>query len=73
MDIKLKIFCTVAETRSFTKASRIVHLSQPAVSLQIQSLEEFFETKLFDKTGKQVSLTTAGKILYEHATHIMGH
>jgi DNA-binding transcriptional LysR family regulator len=73
MDIKLKVFCSVAKTKSFTKASRIVHLSQPAVSLQIQALEEFFETKLFDKTGKQVSLTAAGKILYEHATHIMGH
>ncbi len=73
MDIKLKIFCTVAETKSFTKTSQIVHLSQPAVSLQIQSLEEFFETKLFDKTGKQVNLTAAGKILYEHAIHIMGH
>lgn len=73
MDTKLKTFCTVAETRSFTKTSRIVHLSQPAVSLQIQSLEEFFETKLFDKTGKQVSLTPAGKILYEHAIHILGH
>jgi DNA-binding transcriptional LysR family regulator len=73
MDTKLKTFCTVAETKSFTKTSQIVHLSQPAVSLQIQSLEEFFETKLFDKTGKQVSLTPAGKILYEHAVHIMGH
>ena len=73
MDTKLKAFCTVAETKSFTKAAGIVHLSQPAVSLQIQSLEEFFETKLFDKTGKKVSLTPAGKILYEHATHIMGH
>jgi DNA-binding transcriptional LysR family regulator len=73
MDIKLKVFCTVAETKSFTKTAQIVHLSQPAVSLQIQALEEFFETKLFNKTGKQVSLTSAGKILYEHATHIMGH
>ena len=73
MDTKLKTFCTVAETRSFTKTSRIVHLSQPAVSLQIQSLEEFFETKLFNKTEKQINLTPAGKILYEHAVHIMGH
>jgi DNA-binding transcriptional LysR family regulator len=73
MDTKLKVFCTVAETKSFTRASKIVHLSQPAVSLQIQALEEFFETKLFDKTGKKVSLTPAGKILYEHATHIMSH
>jgi DNA-binding transcriptional LysR family regulator len=73
MDTKLKVFCTVAETKSFTRASKIVHLSQPAVSLQIQALEEFFETKLFDKTGKQVNLTPAGKILYEHASHIMSH
>jgi len=73
MDIKLKVFCTVAETGSFTRTSRIVHLSQPAVSLQIQSLEEFFETKLFDKTGKQLNLTQAGKILYEHAKHILEH
>ena len=73
MDTKLKVFCTVAETKSFTRASKIVHLSQPAVSLQIQALEEFFETKLFDKTGKTVRLTPAGKILYEHANHIMGH
>ena len=73
MDTKLKTFCTVAETKSFTKTSRIVHLSQPAVSLQIQSLEEFFETKLFNKTEKQINLTPAGKILYEHAVHIMGH
>ena len=57
MDIKLKVFCTVAETKSFTRASKIVHLSQPAVSLQIQALEEFFETKLFDKTGKMVNLS----------------
>jgi DNA-binding transcriptional LysR family regulator len=73
MDTKLKVFCTVAETKSFTRSARIVHLSQPAVSLQIQALEEFFETKLFDKTGKSVSLTPAGKILYEHASHILGH
>jgi DNA-binding transcriptional LysR family regulator len=73
MDIKLKIFCTVAETKSFTRTSRIVHLSQPAVSLQIQALEEFFETKLFDKSEGQVSLTPAGKILYNNAKHILEH
>lgn len=73
MDTKLKIFCTVAETKSFTKTSRIVHLSQPAVSLQVQSLEEFFETKLFNKTDRKVSLTPAGEILYEHAIHILCH
>jgi DNA-binding transcriptional LysR family regulator len=73
MDIKLKIFCTVAETKSFTRSARIVHLSQPAVTLQIQALEELFETKLFDKSEGTIALTPAGKILYSHSKHILEH
>jgi DNA-binding transcriptional LysR family regulator len=73
MDIKLKLFCAVAETRSFSKTSRIAHLSQPAVSLQIQALEEFFETKLFDRTGGEINLTPSGELLYQHAKHILEH
>lgn len=73
MDIKLKIFCAVAETKSFSKASRIVHLSQPAVSLQIQALEEFFGTKLFDRSKSLITLTQAGEILYPHAKHVLEH
>lgn len=73
MDIKLKLFCAVAETRSFSKTSKIVHLSQPAVSLQIQALEEFFETKLFDRSGGEITLTAAGELLYHQARHILDH
>lgn len=73
MDIKLKLFCAVAETRSFSKTSKIVHLSQPAVSLQIQALKEFFETKLFDRSGGEINLTAAGELLYHQARHILDH
>jgi len=73
MDIKLKLFCTVVETKSFSKTSRIVHLSQPAVSMQIQALEEFFETKLFDRSRDTIHLTPAGEILYKEAKHILKH
>jgi len=73
MDIKLKLFCAVAETKSFSKTSKIVHLTQPAVSLQIQALEEFFETKLFDRSGGEITLTQAGEILYHQAKHILEH
>lgn len=73
MDIKLKLFCIVAETRSFSKTSTIAHLSQPAVSLQIQSLEEFFETRLFDRSGGEINLTPAGELLYHQAKHILEH
>ena len=58
-DHKLKVFCTVAETRSFSKTSEIIHLTQPAVSLQIQALEEMYETKLFDRSSSRVTLTPA--------------
>lgn len=73
MDVKLKLFCTVVETKSFSKTSRIVHLSQPAVSMQIQALEEFFETKLFDRSRDTIHLTSAGEILYKEAKHILKH
>lgn len=71
-DHKLKVFCTVAETKSFSKASEIIHLTQPAVSLQIQALEELYETKLFDRSSSTVTLTPAGEILYRYAKEILG-
>lgn len=70
-DHKLKVFCTVAETKSFSKTSEIIHLTQPAVSLQIQALEEFYETKLFDRSGNTINLTPAGEVLYKHAKEIL--
>lgn len=70
-DHKLKVFCTVAETKSFSKTSEIIHLTQPAVSLQIQALEEKYETKLFDRSSSTVSLTPTGEILYKYAKDIL--
>jgi DNA-binding transcriptional LysR family regulator len=70
-DHKLKVFCTVAETRSFSKTSEIIHLTQPAVSLQIQALEEIYETKLFDRSSSKVTLTPAGEILYKYSKEIL--
>jgi DNA-binding transcriptional LysR family regulator len=70
-DHKLKVFCTVAETKSFSKTSEIIHLTQPAVSLQIQALEEIYETKLFDRSSSTVSLTPAGEVLYKYAKEIL--
>lgn len=67
---KLKVFCTVVETKSFSRASEIIRLTQPAVSLQIQALEEIFETKLFDRSGSDITLTKAGEIFYKYAQEI---
>jgi len=70
-DHKLKVFCTVAETKSFSKTSEIIHLTQPAVSLQIQALEEMYETKLFDRSSSRVTLTPSGEVLYKYAKEIL--
>ena len=70
-DHKLKVFCTVAETKSFSKTSEIIHLTQPAVSLQIQALEELYETKLFDRSSSTVTLTPSGEILYRCSKDIL--
>ena len=70
-DHKLRVFCTVTETKSFSKASEIIHLTQPAVSLQIQALEEVYETKLFDRSSSTVTLTPAGEVLYKYAKEIL--
>lgn len=69
-DHKLKVFCTVAETKSFSKASEIIRLTQPAVSLQIQALEEIYGTKLFNRAGCIITLTKAGEMLYKYAKEI---
>lgn len=69
-DHKLKVFCTVAETKSFSKASEIIRLTQPAVSLQIQALEEVYGTKLFNRSGCIITLTKAGEMLYKYAKEI---
>ncbi|MFZ5997898.1 MAG: selenium metabolism-associated LysR family transcriptional regulator [Nitrospirota bacterium] len=70
-DHKLKVFCTVAETKSFSKTSEIIHLTQPAVSLQIQALEELYETKLFDRSSSSINLTQAGEVLYRYSKDIL--
>lgn len=70
-DHKLKVFCTVAETKSFSKTSEIIHLTQPAVSLQIQALEEMYETKLFDRSSNTITLTHAGEVLYRYSKDIL--
>lgn len=66
-NFRLVVFRTVAEQRSFRKAGEELYLTQPAVSLQIKALEEDLGVQLFDRTGAQISLTEAGKVLQGYA------
>ena len=72
MDIaSLKAFLAVAESRSFSRAAEQLFLTQPAVSKRVASLESELHTNLFDRIGRHVSLTEAGKTLLPRARRIM--
>lgn len=69
--IQLECFVTAAEHLSFSKASQVLKITQPAVSHQIQSLEEELDVKLFDRTGRNVSLTPEGFLFLADARLIL--
>lgn len=72
MDIaSLKAFLAVAEHGSFSSASEHLFLTQPAISKRIAALEAELESALFDRIGRQVSLTQAGKALLPRAQQIL--
>ena len=56
---QLRVFCEVANARSFTAAATKLHLTQPAVTWQVQRLEEAYELQFLERAGKRVSLTDA--------------
>lgn len=67
----LKAFLAVASTGSFSQAAEQLHLTQPAVTRRIQLLEESTGTRLFDRLGRQVLLTEAGRTLLPRAQQIL--
>ncbi|KIY23379.1 MULTISPECIES: LysR family transcriptional regulator [Mesobacillus] len=72
MDQSLLVFTTVVEQKNFTRAAELLHMTQPAVSNYIQSLEKNMGIKLLERTNKYVRLSKAGEIVFHHATEILG-
>lgn len=68
---QLKAFVAVVEKKSFTKAARILYMTQPAISAQIKALEERLEIQLLERNDKNIMLTEAGSIFYEEAYKII--
>jgi len=66
----LKIFNTVAKYESYTRAATHLHLSQPALSMQVKKLEDTLDLKLFDKIGNKIVLNTNGQKLYHYTQQI---
>ncbi|MDZ7751226.1 MAG: LysR family transcriptional regulator [Gammaproteobacteria bacterium] len=69
-DRRLQVFHTVARLLSFTKAAEALHMTQPAVTFQVRQLEDYFNTRLFDRTHNRISLTEAGQRVYGFADQI---
>ncbi|OHC28683.1 MAG: LysR family transcriptional regulator [Pseudomonadales bacterium RIFCSPHIGHO2_02_FULL_60_43] len=67
----LNAFIAIAELGSFSEAAERLHLTQPAVSKRIASLEQQLSVRLFDRLGREVSLTEAGRALLPRAYQIL--
>jgi DNA-binding transcriptional LysR family regulator len=68
---RLRYFVTVAEELSFVRAADLLHMTQPALSRQISSLEHDLRSRLFDRDRRGTSLTAAGKQLLEDAIPLL--
>jgi len=70
---QLQVFATVARHLSFARAAEELHLSPPAVSMQVADLEATLEVPLFERAGRRVSLTTAGEYFLVHARRLLAN
>lgn len=72
MDLdQMRGFLETAREKSFTRAAEKLFLTQPAVSLQVKALEEELGTRVFERHGKQVLLTEAGRVLFARVEEIL--
>lgn len=67
----LKVFCDLAETKSFTKTAQINGVTQSAVSQQISALERHFGARIVERSRKNFRLTAEGQVLYEFSKQII--
>lgn len=70
LDFRFNTFLTLCKIKNYTKTAEILHITQPAVSHHIKYLEESYGVKLFNYSSKTLSLTEAGKTLYDFALAI---
>ena len=69
---QLRVFVEVARKLSFVRAAESLHLTPPAVTMQVKELESQVGLPLFDRRGRQISLTTAGEYFLVYAKRLIG-
>lgn len=68
---QLRVFTEVARHLSFARAAEVLHLTPPAVTMQVKELEGHIGLPLFERTGRQVALTTAGEYMLVYARKML--
>ncbi len=68
---QIRCFCTVVEQRGFTRAARHLFLSQPAVSQQVQALEQSLGVMLLDRSRRPLVPTEAGEAIYQYGVELL--
>jgi len=66
-DFRLRVFLTAAREKSFSKAGKILYISQPAISRHIRELEASLGAPLFRRLGNKITLTPQGEVYYQQA------
>jgi len=69
---QLTIFLEATRTMNFARAAEALHLTQPAISMQIRQLENAVGLPLFERVGKKLALTGAGELFRHHAARVLG-
>lgn len=68
----IKIFVAICENEyNTTKTADVLHMTQPAVSLAIRELEEYYGIRLFDRIGRRLAITQTGLRMFSYASHIL--
>lgn len=65
LSVRHEVFIEVASQLSFSRASEILFISQPAISKHIKALEQYYKTNLFERKGNTIVLTATGRLLHE--------
>ena len=72
MDVRqLKLFCRIVERRSFSLAAEDLHITQPAASQQVRTLERELKATLLDRSSRRITPTDAGQVLYRYSREIL--
>ncbi|CAJ0785401.1 LysR family transcriptional regulator [Ralstonia chuxiongensis] len=67
----MRLFCQIVDAGGFAKAAKVLGMSPTAVTQGLARLERYYGTRLLDRTTRRMSVTEAGRILYERARHLL--